>query len=241
MENKIKLVGVVDWFHDKMRDAESRSNANYGFIKHPIIGEHYFNERLVDPKTNLNDLTTDTVVTFYSRESSHKKGSFEAYNVCLLEMENDIQFYIAEFLNTFLIKVGVDIEIIKSTIKNKICSYFESLTPEVLHSELLSFEKLISNLIIGKEVSLESKDITEIVSFIRAFDETLAIKIEKEILEKADKGTVFNLWIDGKVSYCDVNHINELFCTLEFNIQEKVINKLETSQSKQVLIHQIYL
>ena len=235
MDNKIKLVGVVDWFHDKIREA------NYGFVKHPIIGEHYFNERLVNPKTNLKDLRTDTVVTFYSRESSNKKGAYEAYDVCLLDIENDIQFFIAEFLNTFLIKVGVDIEKIKSSIKKKIRAHFDSLTHEVLHEELLTFEKLITDRIIGKDVSLESKDITEIVSFIHSYDEALAIKIEREILEKADRGTVFNLWIDGRVSYCDLNYINDIFGSLEFNIQEKVIKKLESSQSKQVLLHQIYL
>lgn len=235
MDNKIKLIGVVDWFHDKIREA------NYGFVKHPIIGEHYFNERLVNPKTNLKDLRTDTVVTFYSRESSNKKGAYEAYDVCLLDIENDIQFFIAEFLNTFLIKVGVDIEKIKSTIKKKIRAHFDSITPDELHEELLTFEKLIAIQIIGKDVSLESKDIAELVSFIQSYDEALAIKIEREILEKADRGTVFNLWIEGRVSYCDVNYINEIFGSLEFNIQEKVIKKLESSQGKQVLLHQIYL
>lgn len=235
MDNKIKLVGVVDWFHDKIRES------NYGFVKHPIIGEHYFNERLVNPKTNLKDLRTDTVVTFYSRESSNKKGAYEAYDVCLLDTENDIQFFISEFLNIFLVKVGVDIEKIKSSIKKKIRTHFDSLTPEVLNEELLTFEKLITDRIIGKDVSLESKDITEIVSFIHSYDESLAIKIEREILEKADRGTVFNLWIDERVSYCDLNYINDIFGSLEFNIQEKVIKKLESSQSKQVLLHQIYL
>ncbi len=235
MDKNIKLVGVVDWFHDNIRDA------NYGFVKHPIIGEHYFNQKLVDPKTNLKDLRTDTVVTFYSRESSNKKGAYEAYDVCLLDAENDIHFFIAEFLSTFLIKAGVDLEKIKSSIKKKIRAHFDSLTPELLHEQLLTFEKLITDRIIGKDVSLESKDIAEIVSFIHSYDEALAIKIEREILEKADRGTVFNLWIDGRVSYCDVNYINEIFGSLEFNIQEKVIKKLESSQCKQVLLHQIYL
>lgn len=235
MDNKIKLVGIVDWFHDKIRES------NYGFVKHPIIGEHYFNEKLVNPKTNLKDLRTDTLVTFYSRQSSNKKGAYEAYDVRLLDTENDIQFFITEFLNTFLVKVGVDIEKIKSSIKKKIRSHFDSLTPEEIHALLLILEKLITDRIIDKDVSLESKDITELVSFIHTYDEALAIKIEQKVLEKADRGTVFNLWIDGRVSYCDLNYINVIFGSLEFNIQEKVIKKLESSQSKQVLLHQIYL
>lgn len=235
MDNKIKLVGVVDWFHDKIREA------NYGFIKHPIIGEHYFNDRLVNPKTNLKDLRTDTVVTFYSRESSKKKGAYEAYDVCLLDFENDIEFCITEYLNSFSIQGSVEIEKIKATIKKKIRTHFDSLTPIVLIEELLTFEKLIADRIIGKDLSLEWKDITEIVSFIQSYDEALAIKIEREILENADRGTVFNLWIDGRVGYCDVNYINEIFGSLDFDIQEKAIKKLESLQGKQVLLNQIYL
>ncbi len=241
MGNIKKLVGVVNWFYDKNRSVESRRNANYGFIKHPVIGDLYFNERLVDPKTSLKDLSTDTVVTFYSRESSNKKGAYEAYDVCLVEFENDIEFCITEFLNSFSIQGSVEIAKIKATIKKKIRTHFDSLTPIVLIEELLTFEKLIADRIIGKDLSLEWKDITEIVSFIQSYDEALAIKIEREILENADRGTVFNLWIDGRVSYCDVNYINEIFGTLDFDIQEKAIKKLESLQGKQVLLNQIYL
>ena len=34
-----KHVGIVNWFHDKTKDA------NYGFINHAVLGELFFHEK----------------------------------------------------------------------------------------------------------------------------------------------------------------------------------------------------
>jgi hypothetical protein len=85
MKDNIKYIGIVDWFYDQIR------NAKYGFVRHPLVGQHYFNENLIDQTEELSSFKEDAVVIFNSKESKHKKGSFEAYNVRLIENEIDLE------------------------------------------------------------------------------------------------------------------------------------------------------
>jgi hypothetical protein len=235
MENKIKLVGVVDWFHDKIRDAD------YGFVRHEIIGQHYFNDKSVASGADLSRFKMDTVVTFSSRESGRKKGTFEAYNVSLAEDETDLHFLISEFLNSILFKRSNDTNLIRTFLKKRLKSIFSSFNPETLKFELANFENQIAERIVSKQVQLEANVIIELTMFIHDFDVSLAEKIEKDILQKTDKKTIFDLWIDGRISYVDPIYIDEIFSSLDKSVQEKVIRKLDSEQRRKVLLHQIYL
>ena len=108
MTEEIKHIGIVDWFHDQARDA------NYGFVRHPIIGQHYFNEKLIDKNQDVTRVKTNTIVTFNSKESKHKRGSFEAFNVHLLENEMDINFLLSEMLSAISRENNSDFDIIKT-------------------------------------------------------------------------------------------------------------------------------
>lgn len=235
MENNIKLVGIVDWFHDHIRDAD------YGFVRHEIIGQHYFNGKSVALGTDLSRFKMDTVVTFSSRESGRKKGTFEAFNVSLAQDETDLHFLTSEFLNSILFKRSNDTSLIRTALKKRLKSIFLSFNPENLKIELSNFENQIDTRIVSKKVQLEANIIIELIMFIHDFDVSFAKKIEKDLLQYTDNKTAFDLWIDGRISYVDPIYLDEIFSSLDKSIQEKVIRKLDSEQRRKVLFHQIFI
>jgi len=235
MTEELKYIGIVDWFHDQSRDA------NYGFVRHSIIGQHYFNEKLIDKNQDVTKIKTNTIVTFNSKESKHKKGSYEAFNVHLLENEMDLNFLLSEILLSICSQNNGDLDIIKTNLKNRITILFNELDNEKTKESLSYIKTFITEKFIQNDKQLDSKNIIELITFLVKIDESLSLIIEKLLLESLDKKTVFDLWLDGKVNYLDEEYLLEKFQYLEDDIQVKVLNKIPSEQIKTILLYMIFL
>ena len=70
-----KHVGIVNWFHDKTKDA------NYGFINHAVLGELFFHEKGIEQGQIINDFKENEVVIFVSQVSKKHTNKLEATHV----------------------------------------------------------------------------------------------------------------------------------------------------------------
>ncbi|WP_155733763.1 cold shock domain-containing protein, partial [Moraxella catarrhalis] len=133
--NTQKYIGTVLWFG-------TANGAKYGFIKYndePGKNQSIFfhKNKISKPSSlNLHKFIKDQTVTFYIKESDKDNSKNEAYNILLLEDEEDKKFV----LTIFFLLLNKDkhnklYQNIRSTVKRNIDHYLQF--NDILDQELL--------------------------------------------------------------------------------------------------------
>jgi hypothetical protein len=234
MKDNIKYIGIVDWFYDQIR------NAKYGFVRHPLVGQHYFNENLIDQTEELSSFKEDAVVIFNSKESKHKKGSFEAYNVRLIENEIDLEFLFNELLSAIKGPENSDSKKIKFYLENRILIIYREFNEEKKIESLSRLKTIIFDDFNQKNDQFDSKIIIETILFLKKIDNSFSEELELFFYKSIDKKTLLDLWLENKVNYIDEEYLIPSFESFENHIQEKVFNKLNSEIRQKLLLHLIY-
>ncbi|MCK6695507.1 MAG: cold shock domain-containing protein, partial [Thermoanaerobaculia bacterium] len=190
-----KYIGVIKWFHDRQRDAD------YGFIQHPKLGDIYFNSKNILAGQSMKKFDENEVVVFEERKSSRKKDSCEAYNVKLIENEEDITFLFSEFL-ILLSEKGNYSDY--NLVQKKVFSSIQKLKTNIDETANSELHNLFFAFAEGIAFTFEKAKI--LINLARLLFPDYSSNLIAFIFSKLDKEILFLLWLEGTNENIDIEY-----------------------------------
>jgi hypothetical protein len=220
MAEKEKYIGLVKWFHDKVRDA------NYGFIQHAKLGDLFFHQHSIEEGQDIKSFRENTIVVFNSQESKKYKGKLEAIDVKYLENETDFNFLFSHFLSILNEKGKYsDYNIIQKGVHTKISSFIEKSTNKQIIEQLFeNFKNHINKQILSSSITDEEylKGLLKVGKgfFPNDFRQISDI-VEKNISEEL----AHKLWLESFIENCQINYVAAIILNESEETKQKIFNK----------------
>ncbi len=197
-----KHIGIVKWFHDKAKEAD------YGFIEHPAMPDHYFNAASLDKDQDINKIKEREVVVFHSKISKRKADSFEAINVKLISDEKDLIYLFTQLVDIISVKdYDERYEIIRIAVDAKCRNLLASNPGESIFWKLqeLFLNHVRNNLIL--ENSDNKNVVTLLIKLCKEYfpdilDETISI-----LETQGDSFILHQLWMDDYIDSCQTDYL----------------------------------
>lgn len=199
MNTTEKQIGTINWFHDNTK------NSNYGFIKHPSLGDLFFHEENIIKGQDLKLFIQNEVVIFTPQTSKKYQGKLEAIEVILLSNENDLRFLL-DILYPHLIHKnstftkGNTQESIIFRVKNLL-----SAADEILNEELFLEYKIFSLNKIELDSNIET--IKYYLNTCKNLFPHQYLNFSNDIELKSSTEINHNLWLQKYTDTCQLDYI----------------------------------
>lgn len=222
MNTTKKQIGTINWFHDNTK------NSNYGFIKHPLLGDLFFHEENIIKGQDLKSFIQNEVVIFIPQTSKKYQGKLEAIEVTLLSNENDLRFLLDVLYPQLIHKNGNltngnTQESIIFRVKNLL-----SVADELLNKELFLEYKIFSFNKIELNSNLEA--IKYYLNICKNLFPHQYKDFASEIEIKSNIEINHNLWLQKYTNTCQHEYISEnifIFKKYEQELIFKICTELE--------------
>ena len=221
-----KHVGIVNWFHDKTKDA------NYGFINHAVLGELFFHEKGIEQGQIINDFKENEVVIFVSQVSKKHTNKLEATHVKLLSTEIDIDFLLKYFL--FILKDLNMYRLIHKKIYSRIIYLFNTNNFDKKKDDLfVIYQSYLND---NFYFVLNNENILRIIlNICKDFFNDNYSYISKDIASKASVDMAHKFWLEGYIDTFQVEYISKRLMSHDESEKIKIFERFSQDEKSNIL------
>ena len=221
-----KHVGIVNWFHDKAKDA------NYGFINHAVLGELFFHEKGIEQGQIINDFKENEVVIFVSQVSKKHTNKLEATHVKLLSTEIDIDFLLKYFL--FILKDLNMYRLIHKKIYSRIIYLFNTNNFDKKKDDLfVTYQSYLNDnfsFVLNNENALRI-----ILNICKDFFNDNYSYISKDIASKVSVDMAHKFWLEGYIDTFQVEYISKRLMSHDESEKIKIFERFSQDEKSNIL------
>lgn len=233
--DKEKYIGLVKWFHDQAK------NANYGFIRHAILGELFFHERSIEQGQDINSFQENAIVVFTAQDSKKHKDKLEAVGVKYLDTETDLDFLFSHFLSILKEKGKYsDYNIIQKGVHLKITSLLEKTTDKKISEQLFEHYQNFVNTNLQTEAIADEEYLKRLLNVCKSLFPERYKQIADLIEKKISAEMAHKLWLDSFIETCQIDFVASIILSAAQQTKQIIFGKCSEEDISNIFFNVLY-